>query len=58
MTVQFSGEKLDLILDYQKAIEATSIENAILNAVSLALDHECDEKRLNEIIGFHASIEG
>ena len=42
INIQFSGEEFDLIMRYQKATEATSIQAAILNAISLALDHADD----------------
>ena len=42
--VEFSGEELDMILDYQAESGATSIQNAIMNAISLALDHADDGK--------------
>ena len=40
--IEFSGEDLDMILEYQEVSEATTIQNAIMNAVSLALDHVDD----------------
>lgn len=42
--VEFSGEDLDMILKYQEIAGATSIQNAILNAISLALDNVDDGK--------------
>lgn len=36
--IEFSGTDLDMILEYQKQSEATSIQNAIMNAISVALD--------------------
>lgn len=42
--VEFSGEELDMILEYQEASGATSVQNAIMNAISLALDHADDGK--------------
>ena len=42
--VEFSGEDLDMILKYQKLSEATSIQSAIMNAISLALDYTDDCK--------------
>lgn len=42
--VEFSGEDLDMILEYQETTGATSIQNAIMNAISLALDHADDGK--------------
>ena len=38
--IEFYGDDYDLILEYQKAIGATYIQDAILNAISLALDHK------------------
>ena len=40
--IEFSGEDLDMILEYQEVSEATTIQNAIMNAISLALDHADD----------------
>ena len=42
ITVEFSGDDLDLILLYQKVSGATTVQNAIMNAISLALDHADD----------------
>lgn len=42
ITVEFSGDDLDMILLYQKVSGATTVQNAIMNAVSLALDHADD----------------
>lgn len=42
--IEFSGEDLDMILKYQEITGATSIQNAILNAISLSLDHADDCK--------------
>lgn len=42
--IEFSGEALDMILEYQEITGATSIQNAIMNAVCLALDHADDGK--------------
>lgn len=36
--IEFSGTDLKMILEYQKQSEATSIQNAIMNAISVALD--------------------
>lgn len=36
--VEFTGEEFDLILKYMDAVEATTVQNAILNAISIALD--------------------
>lgn len=41
---EFSGDDLNMILEYQKESEATSVKNAIMNAISLALDHADDCK--------------
>lgn len=42
--IEFSGADLDMILEYQEESEATTIKNAIMNAISLALDHAGDGK--------------
>ena len=36
INIQFSGKEFDLILEYQRAINADSIQEAILNAISIA----------------------
>ena len=36
--IEFSGADLDMILEYQRQSEATSIQNAIMNAISIAMD--------------------
>ena len=38
INVQFTEKDLELILLYMKVSEATTIQNAILNAISVALD--------------------
>ena len=42
--IEFSGEEFDMILKYQEESEATTIQNAIMNAISLAIDHADDCK--------------
>lgn len=42
--IEFSGENMDMILKYQEITGATNIQNAILNAICLALDHADDCK--------------
>lgn len=42
INVEFTGEEFDLILKYMDAVEATTVQNAILNAISIALD-DCDK---------------
>ena len=39
VNIQFTDEEADMIIKYQEAVDATSIKNAILNAISLALDY-------------------
>lgn len=41
--IEFSEEELNMILAYKESVKATSIKNAILNAISLALDHADDK---------------
>lgn len=36
--IEFSGEELNMILKYQDESGATTVQNAIMNAISLALD--------------------
>ena len=38
ISVEFTGEEFDKIMEYMKYSEATTIQNAILNAISIALD--------------------
>ena len=40
--IQFSDEDMAMILQYQKAVGAATIQSAIMNAISLALDHADD----------------
>ena len=38
ISVEFTGKEFDKIMEYMKCSEATTIQNAILNAISIALD--------------------
>ncbi len=38
INVEFTGEEFELILKYMEAAEATTVQNAILNAITIALD--------------------
>ena len=38
--VEFSEEEFDLIMKYMEATEAVTVQAAILNAISIALDGE------------------
>ena len=38
--LSFDEEELNFIRAYQKAIDAPTIENAILNAISIAFDYD------------------
>lgn len=40
--VFFSCDEYNLILEYQAQSGATTVQNAILNAISLAIDHMDD----------------
>lgn len=42
--IGFSPEDFDMILKYQDAICADTVQSAVLNAISLALDHADDGK--------------
>ena len=42
VSIEFTGEDMDMILKYMDAIEAVTVQAAILNAISLALDHADD----------------
>lgn len=37
--VGFSEEEIEMILKYQEVSEAVTIQAAVMNAISLALDH-------------------
>lgn len=38
INIQFTGEEFDLIQKYMDVSEATTVQNAILNAISIVLD--------------------
>jgi hypothetical protein len=38
-SIDFTGEEMEMILAYMDAAEAVTVQAAILNAISLALDH-------------------
>lgn len=40
LTLQFDKDEINLIELYQKEAGATSLKNAILNAISIGIDHE------------------
>lgn len=42
VNIEFTAEDLDMILQYQKESEAVTVQAAIMNAISLALDHADD----------------
>jgi hypothetical protein len=44
INIQFAEEEFEMIQKYQDASEADTVQNAILNAISLALDHEDELK--------------
>lgn len=37
--IEFTGEEFDLIMQYMEFVDATSVQNAVMNAISLAMDH-------------------
>lgn len=37
--IEFTGEEFDLIMQYMEFVEATTVQNAVMNAISLAMDH-------------------
>lgn len=45
INVEFSEEEFDLIMKYMEASEAVTVQAAILNAISIALD---DDDRIVE----------
>ena len=38
INIEFTEEEYNFIMQYMKSIEATTVQNAILNAISIALD--------------------
>ena len=42
ISVEFTGEEFYKIMEYMKYSEATTIQNAILNAISIAFDNNDD----------------
>lgn len=44
VNIEFSAEELNMILKYLEISGATSVQNAIMNAISLALDYADDCK--------------
>lgn len=44
INIEFSEEEFDLIMKYMEATEAVTVQAAILNAISIALD---DDPELN-----------
>ena len=36
--IEFSGKELDMIMKYMELVKATTIQTAIMNAISIALD--------------------
>lgn len=38
ISIEFSGEEFDKIMEYMKLVEATTVQVAIMNAISIALD--------------------
>ena len=45
INVEFTGEEFDFIMRYMKESEAVSVQVAILNAISVALDDEGAEEK-------------
>lgn len=39
VSIEFTQEDFDLIRQYMEAVDATSVQAAVLNAVSIALDY-------------------
>ena len=39
ISIEFTGEQFDFILKYQEYAGATTVQNAILNAISIAFDN-------------------
>ena len=38
INIEFTGEEFDKIMQYMNIVEATTVQNAIMNAISIALD--------------------
>lgn len=48
INIAFTEEEFDMILKYQKEADAVTVQAAILNAISLAFDHnDYVEKTVN-----------
>ena len=45
--IEFTGEEFDHIMQYMNHVEATTVQNAIMNAISIALDDI--DVRLNDL---------
>ena len=42
--IEFTCEEFDLIMQYMEFVEATTVQNAVMNAISLAMDHPANEE--------------
>lgn len=38
INIEFTGEEFDKIMEYMKYVDATTVQNAVLNAISIAMD--------------------
>lgn len=43
INIQFTEEDMEMIFMYQEACGATDVKNAIMNAISICLDHADDQ---------------
>lgn len=43
ISIEFTGEEFDKIVGYMKYVDATTVQNAILNAISIAMDELSNE---------------
>ena len=38
VSIEFAGEEFDQIMEYMKMIDAVTVQTAIMNAISIAMD--------------------
>ena len=39
ISIEFTAEEFDRIRQYMEFVQATTLQNAVMNAISLAMDH-------------------
>ena len=43
ISIEFTGSEFDKIVQYMESVDATTVQNAIMNAISIALDEQDGE---------------